>query len=147
MLNLSIFAERLNDLLFDAKITPPALAEKIGCGRVTIYRYLQGNKIPSLDLVIRLADYFKCTTDFLLGLENETYPHNFLPCPPFKERLAFLLDYFHITKYELQKRSKVPESAIYNWQNGVFDPKIDNVIRIANALECTVDFVLGRINI
>ena len=145
MLNLSIFAERLNDLLYDAQITPPALAAKLGCGRVTIYRYLQGNKIPSLDMVIRLADYFNCTTDFLLGLEEENYPQEFLQCPPFKDRLAFLLEHCKITKYRLQKLSNVPESAIYNWQNGVFEPKIDNIIRIAKALDCSTDFVIGRV--
>lgn len=145
MLNLSIFAERLNDLIFDAQITPPVLAARLGCGRVTIYRYLQGNKIPSLDMVIRLADFFQCTTDFLLGLEEENYPQEFLECPPFQERLAFLLEHFSITKYRLQKLSNVPESAIYNWQNGVFEPKIDNIIRIAKALDCPVDFVIGRV--
>lgn len=145
MLNLSIFAERLNDLMFDAKINSPALATTLGCGRATIYRYLQASKIPSLDMVIRLADYFQCTTDFLLGLEEENFPQEFLKCPPFKERLAFLLEHFKITKYRLQKDSQVPESAIYNWQNGVFEPKIDSVIRIAKALDCPVDFVIGRI--
>ncbi len=131
--------------MFDAQINPPSLAKQLGCGRATIYRYLQGNKIPSLDMVIRLADYFKCTTDFLLGLEEESYPQEFLQCPPFKDRLAFLLEHFKITKYKLQKLSNVPESAIYNWQNGVFEPKIDSVIRIAKALDCPVDFVIGRV--
>ncbi len=145
MLDLSKFAERLDELLFETNISSLELAKQLNCGRATIYRYLQGNRIPSLDMVVRLADYFKCTIDFLLGLEDENHPHEFLPCPPFKERLAFLLKHFHITKYYLQKTSKVPESAIYNWQNGVFEPKIDNVIRIAKALDCSVDFVLGRI--
>ena len=145
MLDLSIFAERLNDLMFDAKVRSTSLANQLGCGRATIYRYLQGNKIPALDMVVRLADYFACSTDFLLGLEEETYPQEFLPCPPFKDRLAFLLEHFGITKYRLQKLSGVPESAIYNWQNGVFEPKIDNIIRIAKALDCSVDFVIGRV--
>ncbi len=68
-----------------------------------------------------------------------------MQCPPFKERFAFLLKHFKITKYRLQKLSGVPESAVYNWQNGTFEPKIDNVIRIANALDCSVDFVIGRV--
>lgn len=54
-------------------------------------------------------------------------------------------EHFGITKYRLQKLSGVPESAIYNWQNGVFKPKIDNIIRIAKALDCSVDFVIGRV--
>lgn len=145
MLNLSIFAERLDDLLFEANISSLALAKELNCGRATIYRYLQGDRIPSVDMVVRLADYFHCTTDFLLGLDEENYPQEFLQCPPFKDRFAFLLEHFNITKYRLQKLSGVPESAIYNWQNGTFEPKIDNVIRIAKALDCPVDFVIGRV--
>lgn len=139
------FAERLDDLLFESNISSLALAKELNCGRATIYRYLQGNRIPSVDMVVRIADYFHCTTDFLLGLDEENYPQEFLQCPPFKDRFAFLLEHFNITKYRLQKLSGVPESAIYNWQNGTFEPKIDNVIRIAKALDCPVDFVIGRV--
>ena len=30
------------------------------------------------------------------------------------------------------------------WKNGKKKPNIDNIIKIANALDCSVDYVLGR---
>ena len=146
MLDLTLFAERLDDLMFDNGINAPALAKAIAVDRTTITRYLQGNKIPSVKNVILLADYFKCTADFLLGLAAENYSNTFRECPPFSERFPFLLEYFKINKYQLQKQSKIPESLIYNWQRGQYSPTIDNVIKMAEVFDCTVDFVLGRSN-
>ncbi len=54
-MNYSIFAERLSELLFESQLNPPAFAAKIGCGRNTINRYLSGNNMPALNLVIRMA--------------------------------------------------------------------------------------------
>ena len=37
---------------------------------VTYSRYENGNRSPSLDLLVKLADYFDVTLDYLLGREN-----------------------------------------------------------------------------
>lgn len=124
MLNLDLFAERLSDLMFNARLNPPALAEMLGLNRTTITRYLSGKKNPSLANVILLSDFFCCSSDFLLGLEQESSSKTFKKCPPFSEQLGFLLDHFGINKYQLQKWSKIPESAIYNWQRGQYTPTI-----------------------
>jgi transcriptional regulator with XRE-family HTH domain len=143
-MNMSIFAERLSELLFEKELNAPALAKILGCGQNTINRYLSGNNTPSVNMLLRLADYFQCSSDFLLGLEAENYAHSFNPCPPFRERLPFLCRRFGRTKYALQKGTGIPESAIYNWQRGDSTPSLDNVVKIAEFFDCTVDFVLGR---
>lgn len=144
MLNLSVFAERLDSLLFDAKLNPPAFAKIIGCGRVTINRYLKGMKMPTVKMTVRIADYFQVSADFLLGLEEENYTSTFRPYIPFRERLPQLCEKFNITKYQLQKKTGIPESAIYNWQAGRTKPTIESLVRIAESLQCSVDCILGR---
>ncbi len=144
MLNLSIFAERLDSLLFDAKLNPPAFAKIIGCGRATINRYLSGMKMPTVEMTVRIADYFQVSADFLLGLEEENLASNFRPYIPFRERLPQLCEKFNITKYQLQKKTGIPESAIYNWQAGRTKPTIESLVRIAESLQCSVDCILGR---
>ena len=144
MLNLSIFAERLDSLLFDAKLNPPAFAKIIGCGRATINRYLSGMKMPTVEMTVRIADYFQVSADFLLGLEEENLASNFRPYIPFRERLPQLCEKFNTTKYQLQKKTGIPESAIYNWQAGRTKPTIESLVRIAESLQCSVDCVLGR---
>ena len=89
-MNLSIFAESLSELILEANLTPSAFAEQLGCGKGTISRYLSGNKMPSIELLVRMADFFQCSTDYLLGLETEKYPRVFKAMIPFQQRLPLL---------------------------------------------------------
>lgn len=77
MFILANFVERLSELMFEQGYNPPRLAEKIGCKRNTINRYLEGTFAPSLSAAIKLADCFNCSLDFLLGLDNENRAENF----------------------------------------------------------------------
>lgn len=143
-MNLSNFSERLSELMFEAKLNGHTLPPLIGCGENTIYRYLRGTTEPTVDMVILLADFFHCSTDFLLGLESENYSSNFDKCPPFNERFPVLLEQCGITQYRLEKITKISHSTMVYWKNGTKQPTVDSIIRIANKLGKTVDFVLGR---
>ena len=143
-MNLSKFAESLTELIEESKLTPSTLADTIGCGRGTISRYLSGQKMPRIEMLVRIADFFACSVDYVLGRETEKYPRVFIPCPSFQARLPILCKELGITKYKLQKATGIAESAIYNWQRGEGTPNLENVIKIANAFDCSVDFVIGR---
>lgn len=143
-MNLSNFSERLSELMFEAGENGRTLPGKIGCGENTVYRYLQGSHIPTVEMVIALADFFNCSADFLLGLEDESFSHSFEKAPPFKERFAELLKQCDITQYRLEKLTGISHSAMVYWKNGTKQPTIDSIIRIAKTLDKSVDFVLGR---
>ncbi len=143
-MNLSKFAESLTELIAEAELTPSAFADAIGCGRGTISRYLSGQKMPRLAMLVCIADFFNCSVDYVLGRETENYPRVFMPCPSFGQRLPFLCKELRITKYKLQKATGIAESAIYNWQRGEGTPTLENIIKIADAFHCSVDFVIGR---
>ncbi len=138
------FAERLSEVIEYANLNAFTLSKIVGCGHASTSRYLNGEN-PSLEILVKLADYFQCSTDFLLGLTNDDITENYLPTPPFSERLPFLLDFFKISAYRLQKLTGIAKSAITYWKNGIRTPTLDSVIRIAKALDCPVDFVIGRI--
>ena len=144
MFILANFVERLSELMFEQGYNPPRLAEKIGCKRNTINRYLEGTFAPSLSAAIKLADCFNCSLDFLLGLDNENRAENFLQCPPFCERLEFLFGKYGTTKAELKREKNIPESAIYNWLRGDTTPSTDNAVLIAEFFGCSVDYLVGR---
>ncbi len=141
---LSNFVESLSELLLESKVSVAQFAEALGCEKATIYRYLRGIKMPSVDMTVKMADYFSCSTDYLLGLENEKYSKIFKPCPSFQEQLPILCEKLHTNKYQIQKKTGIAESAIYSWQNGKSSPNIANIIKIAKAFDCSVDFILGR---
>lgn len=146
-MNLSIFAERLSELIFDNKISSSYLAQEIKCDRSTITRYLSGNKMPTIDLCCRIADYFKCSLDFLFGLEENNYPQSYSNYIPFSERLPFLLSFFDISRYRLEKITGISESTLFYWSKGQTKPTIENIIKIAKSLNTSIDFILGRITV
>ena len=95
-------------------------------------------------MLVTLADFFVCSTDFLLGLENENYSRDFEKCPPFDTRFSELLTQCGISQYRLEKLTGISHSTMVYWKNGTKRPTVDSVIRIAEKLNVTVDFVLGR---
>ena len=143
-MNLSNFAESLSELIMQANLTQSEFAKQIGCGKGTVSRYLSGNKLPSLDLLLRLADFFQCSTDYLLGLETEVYPRTFKTPIPFQQRLPMLCKELKTTKAEMKRKCDFAESAIYFWQNGERKPSVESIYKIAVAYDCSMDYILGR---
>lgn len=143
-MDLHVFAERLSELIFDGKIVARDLAKEIGIGKTTVYEYLSGTKMPTLANLIKLADRFDCSTDFLLGLEPERYELVFKPCKPFCERFQEVLEHFHLSRYKLEQMTGIAESALYYWAKGLKTPSVENVLLVCETLDCRVDFFIGR---
>lgn len=144
MIILSNFSERLAELMFDAGLNAPALAKILGCGSNSITRYLAKSNLPSVKSAVAMADYFGCSVDYLLGKSDDDSAKNFNVCPKFSQRLPELLKEFHSNKYKLEKGAKIPQSAIYNWQNGKTAPDLESIEKIAEFFKCSIDCVLGR---
>jgi len=143
---LSKLPERLKELMFDKGINAPALAKEINIKSHTITRYMQGVRLPKFETFIILVDYFHCSADFLLGLSDEpNYEENYLPTPPFKDSFRAALGDNQTTQYAVQKKSSISWANFHYWLNGIRLPYIDSIIKLANAMDCSVDCLLGRI--
>ena len=140
------FAENLNDLLIERGINSKNLADALGMGNATITRYLNKERTPSIECLIKIADFFNCSTDYLLGLEDEIKNTDFMPCPPFAERLAYLLNYYKRSSYSIYHNTDISQARYYGWKNGVGVPSVDNIVKLAKLFDCSVDFVIGRSN-
>ena len=129
----------------EVEIKAPALARLTGIDASTILTLLRGDGLPYVDTLVTLADYFKCSTDYLLGLTDRLTEENFKQRPPFAEQLTFLLNHFKVTKYRLEKQTGFSEKTVNRWHNGKTQPTVDSLIRLAKYFDCSVDFVLGRV--
>lgn len=61
---------RLRELRELNKLSMKELGEKIGVSDAAICKWENGSHEPKSSYIIKLADYFNCTTDYLLGREN-----------------------------------------------------------------------------
>ena len=72
------FVKRLLELLDENDITQIELAKRIGITNVTISRYIGGERKPRIEIVVKMAEFFHVSTDYLLGLSDvrETFENN-----------------------------------------------------------------------
>ena len=61
----------------------------------------------------------------------------------FSEKVVALMDEQGLTEKELSKRANVTESAISYYLSGTRTPRSDVLVRIARALNTSIDYLLG----
>lgn len=66
------------------------------------------------------------------------------PSEIFKERLKAARDLRELSQGELGTRASLPPSSIAHFEAGSRKPSFDTLRKLANALEITTDYLLGR---
>ena len=61
----------------ELKLTQTSVAEKLGILQQTYYKYENDKATPSADFVIKLADAYNVSADYLLGRSDEPRPPKF----------------------------------------------------------------------
>jgi transcriptional regulator with XRE-family HTH domain len=65
-----IISKRLNILISENNINQRELAEKTGISEVTISRYINGQRIPTVENLVRIAKVFNVSTDYIVGISS-----------------------------------------------------------------------------
>jgi transcriptional regulator with XRE-family HTH domain len=63
--------------------------------------------------------------------------------PLIQSRLKQLRQTLKLTQQDVADRIGVAQQQYADWERGRFSPSVDVVAKIANVLECSVDYVLG----
>ena len=123
------------------------LAKEIGINQSQISRYLQGT-IPTISSVVKICDYFDCSIDYISGLnEKKKYSlsQNGYNNKIFYEHYKNALNKNNLTHYQLAKKNIVCETSLRLWKTGRL-PNFEVLYNIANYLNVSIDYLLGRIN-
>lgn len=75
MINFQLFSFRLKSLRLNSELTLQQLGEAIGSTKATIGNLENGNKQPSLLMIVALADYFDVSLDYLVGRSDNPDSH------------------------------------------------------------------------
>lgn len=72
-----MFAVRIKNLRQSKELTQVQLAEKLGVKKQSISNWENDNIMPSVDMLVRIADFFQVSTDYLLGrdIQEPSAPH------------------------------------------------------------------------
>ena len=74
--DLEKFSYRLTVLLDEHNMSQTQLAKKVGTTNVTICRYINGERIPRIDVVSKIASVFNVSLDYLLGISENVDTEN-----------------------------------------------------------------------
>lgn len=69
------YYRRLKDLREDHDLSQQQVAEYLGMKQPQYSRYERGLRDVPTDVLIRLADLYKTSTDYILGLTNNSKPY------------------------------------------------------------------------
>ena len=61
-------------LCVEKGLTPSGAAAKIGFNRASVTVWKNNGTAPKQELLVKIADFFQVSTDYLLGLETEKAP-------------------------------------------------------------------------
>lgn len=100
-----IFAECLQELREDRNISRKELAAFLNISVSTLGMYEQGRREPNIEMLIKLADYFNVSLDFLVGrVNNSEERKNMLEALRLKNRIDHLpQEYKNIIEFMLSK--------------------------------------------
>lgn len=82
--------QRLYELRRAKNITQQRLAIDLGVDQASISSYECGKYLPTIEVLLKLAEYFGVSTDYLLGLTNIKTPIRFAA----DDQSAYLLSLF-----------------------------------------------------
>jgi len=66
------FGDKLKALRLEKGLTQQKLADKIGLVKGSISAYENNLKIPSVEVLIKLCEFFNVSADYLIGLSDNT---------------------------------------------------------------------------
>ena len=67
-----MYLKKLEDLRLDHDLTQQQVADYLGCQREVYRRYEKGTREIPLDFLIKLADYYHVSVDYILDHHNFT---------------------------------------------------------------------------
>ena len=85
---MNLFAERLKQLRKEQNISQETLSHEIFVSQESISAYELGKHFPTLDILIKLSDYFGVSMDYLMGKDEHRFRSNDSSFDSFEEAIV-----------------------------------------------------------
>lgn len=135
------FQERLQDLLIENDLSRLQLSKNIGVSFETLNGYFNKDFYPELSVAIKIAQYFGCSIDYLMGLSDEfsVIERNAIS---FVNTLKKLLKDNNLSIETLMKNLHMSEANFYRWQRKSSVPSMSSLIAIAKYFDVSIDYLV-----
>ena len=139
------FQKRMKELISELEYgTSREVAERMGITYVIYSKAVNYAIIPKPIVLIRIADFFDISLEYLLGRTGDDYFDKAKTPKTFTDRLEELRTAEKLTHYELSKKINFSRNYFSNWKKRNFLPSLENLISIAEYFKVSIDYLLGR---
>ena len=121
------------------------MSDDIGLNYRTVRRWFT-RLSPQITSLIKVANYFHCSLDYLVGLSTTEFDY-----APLTDKINFTARYTELKKETGLKDAKisglcqVSPSTVYSWNNGTI-PSLETIVDLCKIFDCTFEYIIGRID-
>lgn len=137
------FKTTLNELLSDNGFNATSLGRAMGVNVFVVHKWLKQVKDVKLKSLIKIADYFGCSLEYLCGKSDVLLSYEPQPLPPFGEWIKIVLHSCGKTSYRLLTDTHISPSQYNGWLHGAI-PMLTTLEVISEYLNVSLDYVVGR---
>lgn len=143
MENLSVFSERLKELMAERELRSETLSKEAHIAGSSIRSWLRGSSVPTFESAVKLADYFGCSLDYLAGMSERFEAVTPRPLPPFYPRLRRIMKEQGVTRFAVTEKTRISDAFFTNWSRGQ-QPLLTTLCTLVSFLGVTLDYLVGR---
>ena len=140
---------RIKDLRIENNYTQRELAAKIGLTPKMISFYEKGERVPPLDIIVKLVQIFNVSSDYLLGLSDKRYPDEDLGwrSPHIENRFGKILSDYRRTNdlsiSDFSKKIGVSKDLLSQIEFGIYTPSLELLRKISELTGYSIDYLTG----
>jgi transcriptional regulator with XRE-family HTH domain len=149
VLDLS-FNKRLKSLRINLGLNQKDLSEKLGIPRTTYSGYEQGNREPDFETLKKIANYFKCSIDYILcnSFEKDSLSvnSNNIHNEELSKRIKMRREALNMTQDQLVDFLNVKKDLVIEFENGNVLPNANILKNLSAILRTSADYLIGVTN-
>lgn len=137
------FKNSLNEIMVNRDISIVQLGREIGADPSTLHRWFDKVNDVKLKTLIKLANYFECSLEYLCGKTHDYDKYEAHVGSLFSERIKDIMIEYKLTPYSFLKQIGITPSKYYYWLSGG-EPMLTSLETMAQSLDITLDKLVGR---
>ncbi len=139
-----IFKRRFLELISDLDCKKSEVPKLLNIDYNVFTKITEFGIIPKPVVLIRIADYFNISVEYLLGRTDNSYYIKAETESTFLERYQILKAEKNLTDYAIAQKLHITTSYTTNWKNKKYMPSIINLIELSKIFKVSIDYLLGR---
>ena len=138
------FQKRFNSILEDSDYTRSQIAKLVRLSQSTLSNALVYGIIPSVKTLIKIADFFDVSINYLLGKTDDEDFEKSSNKTTFLQRFEDLCSEKGVTHYKVAADCLFDKSNISKWISKGFLPELEIIELLCDYFSVSPDYLLGR---